>query len=104
MSYPGRDFDPLDVTEIVVLSFDFTKVVQVGEAITSQAWTCEVIEGADASADARLIGSSLLSDAIVSHQFGALVAGVKYRIVAAVDTNIGNRYVLWSHIEGVQPH
>lgn len=103
MSYPGRDFDPLDVTEIVILSFDFAKIVEDGEVLLDPVWQCVAIEGVDASANSRLIGGPSLAGTVTSQQFGTLVAGVKYRVQAAVDTSLGNHYVLWSHIEGTAP-
>jgi hypothetical protein len=103
MAFPGFDFDPLDVNEVTILSFDFAKDLEIGETITTSAWSCTVATGTDATPTARLIGASDVSTTIVSHQFGTLIASVTYLLQASITTSLSNHYVLWSHIQGIQP-
>jgi len=101
--YVGRDFDPIDDEEIVTVGFDFTNEMLSGETLSSPAWRCEVVTGTDPAPGGRLAGGPSLAGTITTQRFSEPVAGVKYRLVAEVDTNLGNHYLLWSHIEGTAP-
>lgn len=105
--YVGRDFDPTDATNLAVenevYTLDFKNDLVTGETISSAAWTCFVVTGTDPTPAARLSGAATVSGSMTSQRFTGFLPGVKYRLLAAVLTNLGNTKSLWSHVAARAP-
>jgi hypothetical protein len=102
----GNDFSPVVPDEIVTGTFDFGRWLPTGVTITSVvSVACEVYTGADGVASARLIGAPAIGPspltgapgAAVLQQWGGMLAGVVYRLVAEINTSDNQRFVLYGH-------
>lgn len=97
--YANTDFDPIDVNERPVLTFDFGKYpLATGETIGTPVWTCSVADGTDATPTARLIGAATVAGTQTLQQVGTMLAGVKYRLDAQVTTSLGQILNLFSFV------
>jgi len=99
--YVGRDFDPSDVGESEVYSFDFVKDLATGETIASSEWFCAVAEDSDAddaAAQDHVALDASNAGTVTSQRITGLVDGVKYVLQAKVVTSLGNTKSLWSHV------
>ena len=101
--YIGRDFDPGDVGENDVYTFDFVNNLNVGETLSSATWTCAAVTGADAAASTRLYGSASCSGTQTSQRVYSLLPGVRYRLQALATTSLGNTKSLWAHVTCANP-
>lgn len=102
----GNDFSVIDNTEIVTGTFDMGPWLQFGQAIASvESVTCAVNYGTDADAATRLVGAPSIgpspftgtADAAVLQQWGNMLPGVTYLLVATVLLNDGQQLTLWAH-------
>lgn len=100
--YAGADFDPIDVNEKPVLTFDFAKYpLATGEVVSSVVWSCTVADFAtatDATPAARLLTGPTILGAQTLYQVGTMVAGVKYRMAAQATTSLGQILNLFSFV------
>jgi hypothetical protein len=88
--YAGSDFDPIDVNERPVLTFNFGAYpLATGETLTAVVWSCTVADGTDATPASRLIGSASINGLLTLQQVGTMLAGVKYRLAAQATTSLG---------------
>ena len=94
---PGR-FSTLDASETKVRSFDFTNMLtQPGETILGAAsWSIAVLNGLDATANSRLLGSSSVAGNVTSQMIGGCVANVEYILTATVNTTAGQKLTLFA--------
>src|ERR1700676_2325359 len=84
-----RDFSPIYPTEQVVLSFDFSPALAIGETLVTQTVLITLVAGVDATPSSRLIGLPSISGSVVMQAIGTLQAGATYDIVATVVTSTG---------------
>lgn len=103
MAFTGSDFDPMDAGESGMLGFDFVNDLASGETISNATWTCEAVEGTDAQAATRLVGSPQNTGTLTKQRVAGLVAGVRYLLQATVTTSAGNTLSLWSRVLCVNP-
>jgi hypothetical protein len=98
--YAGTDFDPIDVNERPVLTFDFAKYpLASGEVVSSVIWSCTVADfstATDASPATRLLTGPTINGTQTLYQVGTMVAGVKYRLAAQATTSLGQILNLFS--------
>jgi len=94
--YVGKNFSSAAVGESEVYGFNFVNDLPAGEVVSSSAWTCEAVEGTDASASSRLSGSPAVvanddgNNTIAAHRVLGLLAGVTYRLRCLATTDSGN--------------
>jgi hypothetical protein len=83
------DFPPVSPTEQVVLGFDFSPDLAVGELLIlgSTSVSIAVVSGVDATPSSRLIGTSSISGSFALQAIGGLQSGAIYNIVATVATS-----------------
>lgn len=91
----NANFDPVDPGEDEVFAFDFFSAIG-NYPIESAVWGLETAEGADPSPTDRLLGSSIVSGAVVTHRMGGFVAGTTYRVTVTVTTSSGSSFTLWT--------
>lgn len=90
MPRAARDFSPIFPTEQVVLSFDFSPALAVGETLTSaQSVAVALVSGIDATPASRLIGGSAITGSFVTQMVGTLQPGAVYDFIATVTTSTG---------------
>lgn len=97
--YAGRDFHPADPGESEIYTFDFVNDVLSGETLSNATWTCEAIEGTDASASSRLSGAPSNTGTKSSHRVANLQEGVKYRLRCVAVTSAGNTVSLFANVK-----
>lgn len=81
-------FDPKRQSDTVILPFDFSPYLGVGETISSPVITASVWSGVDASPSSILSGSTTTSGSIVTTRVLAGVTGVIYVVKCTVNTSL----------------
>ena len=79
------DAKPTGVTK--TLTFDFSNELAAGETISTQAVTCTVYSGVDASPSSVINGAAALVGSTVTQSVKAGTAGVIYYLVCTVTTS-----------------
>ncbi len=69
-----------------------------GEVISSSVWTCIVLEGADSTPSARLIGSSVIYGSISMQRAGTFIASTKYLLIATIGTTFGQTLSIYQEV------
>lgn len=101
--YAGRDFDPSDVGENEVYTFDFVNDLASNESLQSATWTCAAVLGVDASASSRISGLATAAGSLTSQRVTGLLPGVRYRLQALGVTNLSNTVSLYAHVNCANP-
>ena len=83
------DFTPKDPDEKELFTFNFTKVLQSGETISTAQVFASVKRGSDASPQLIVSGSAIISGARVAQLIINGVLGVTYRLVCRITTSLG---------------
>jgi hypothetical protein len=101
MARAAEDFSAIYPTEQVTLGMDFTKALAIfapGEAISSPVVSIVLVEGTDATPNARLIGIPAISGNYVLQTVGTCQAGAVYDIIATVQTSGFQTLTLNNHL------
>ena len=101
--FVGRDFDPSDVGEDEVYSFNFVNDLNASESLATAVWTCTAVTGVDASAATRVNGGATVSGQTTSQRITGLLPGVRYRLLATAVTLQSNTVSLWAHVTCANP-
>jgi hypothetical protein len=83
------NFSPIDPTEQIDLTFDFSAALGPGETISTTHWTMGVESGTDAAASTRLVGTPTTDGYRSTCRVGTCQAGVSYQPRAEVTTSFG---------------
>jgi hypothetical protein len=90
------DLTPITAGERLFVTFDFAPDLASGETlITVDPVVCSVVLGADADADARIIGnasiaispSTRVADCAVRQLIGDMIAGARYKLLCTAETS-----------------
>ena len=92
-----RDFPVEVVGDVINMAFDATAVLGAGETILTVTWACAAVVGTDPAAADRITGNPTIAGPVVIQKVAAGVAGVTYRLSAALTTSAGQVMTLWSH-------
>ena len=99
MPRAARDFSPIYPTEQVVISFEFTAALGVGEVLTgSPTVSALLVSGTDAAPASRLIGSPSIAGNFVLQMIGTCQGGAVYDFIATVATSAGQDLTLNAHL------
>jgi hypothetical protein len=102
--YVGQDFDPSDVGEDELYTFDFVNDVACGETIVTATWSCAAVDGQDPDAASRVVGPASWLGTETTQRVAGMLAGVRYRLLASAFTTFGNTKHLWSHVTSGNPN
>jgi hypothetical protein len=93
---PKIVFPTKDVTEIIILQFDFSSYLLAGDVIASAVVTCTVYSGVDSNPQAVTAGffPQIRSNNIVENGVQEGVAGVIYTISCVVTCTNQNQHTL----------
>lgn len=91
---PADTWLPIDIGESDYVAFDFAEVLDDAESISTVELSCEVVDGVDATASARLVGDAAVSGSVVRQTVATAVEGVEYLIRCAATTSVGRVLVL----------
>jgi hypothetical protein len=73
-----------------VYGFDFTRLLEAGETITSAAFAATVVAGTDPTPGAIVVGSADVAGPVCRQRLAGGLAGVLYRVTTTVSTSAGN--------------
>lgn len=74
---------------ILLITFDFTSDLAVGETISSQSVTASVWSGTDSLPSDIISGAATVSGAIVTQKIDGGVTGVIYELLCTATTSLG---------------
>lgn len=87
--------DPKDPAEIIVVSFDFTLAMLVGETISpSPSVTASSVSGSDTSPSSIVSGSPLVTGSVVSQQIVNGIDGSTYKLRCLATLSSGRKLAL----------
>lgn len=101
--YVGNDFSPVDTGEAPDLAFNFVNDLNPGENIVSVEWEIATLEGQDANPASHFVDVPSVSGTIVAQRVTNFTVEARYRILARVTTDRGNKLSLWSHFNTFNP-
>lgn len=87
-------FSPKATDEVVWLSWDFSRILNTGETISSADVTASVVRGVDASPGDILDGPESIESDKVSQKVTGGIAGVIYNLRCVVTTSNGQTFGL----------
>jgi hypothetical protein len=96
--FAGRDYSPSDLGEAETYGLDFSSDLAAGETIVSAAWTCAVLTGVDPDPQSHVQGAGSINGTVAYQFFSGFLAGVTYRLLVTVTTNLGEIKILYSHV------
>lgn len=100
---PAEVWLPLDVDEQDYVKANFEDLLDTGETVASvYDVTCQAIEGTDADASSRLIGSAVLDSPEVAQLMGGVVDGVTYLVRILATTSNGRRLLIAATVDGTR--
>jgi hypothetical protein len=91
---PAEAWLPVDVDELEYLPADFEDKLVTGETLVSVTATLEAIDGVDASASSRLVGSVEITGTAVRQFVQGVLEDVTYLLRFTATTNDGGRVVV----------
>jgi hypothetical protein len=106
----GNEFSPVDPSETVTITWDFSPWLGSGVTLTSPVTTsCTLRSGVDPSPSSRLLATpsivasplSKLASQAVQQQVSTMQAGAAYILTAVAATSDGQTLELWAHIKCV---
>lgn len=103
MPYTGTDWANSDPTMVRPYTYDFTNRLPSGDTIVSVTWTLEVFPvplyaGSDPSPASKLSTPSFSGTTATIWAGPGLVAGVRYRLTAFIQSEMGISDDLFSYI------
>lgn len=101
--YCGNDFSPVDISETIDLGFDFVNDIVEGENLLSVEWVITTLEGVDLTPEAHFVDVPSVSGTIVAQRLTGFTVEARYRLLARVTTDRGNKLSLWSHFNTYNP-
>ena len=93
------DFSPVDPTERIPLSLDFSAQIPAGDSLASATATVAAYLGTDANAAALAYGAADVSGSVVTQWVGpGWLPGVVYRLTITATTTLGATISIYAHI------
>lgn len=89
------DFDAVDPDESEVFAVDFSRYVGT-MPIDYALWSVETVFGDDQLPNEKVLGTTSISGAVVSHRMGNFIAGCIYKVTCTAMTPTGDGYSVWS--------
>ena len=94
-----HDFSPIYPTEQVVISFDFSPALAIGEVLTGvPAVSALLVSGTDVAPSSRLIGSPSIAGNFVLQEIGTCQGGSLYNFISTVATSAGQVLIVNAHL------
>lgn len=101
--YVGNDFSPVDIGEKIDLAFDFVNDVVEGENLLTVVWEIATLEGVDQNPETHFVDIPSVSGTVAAQRLTDFTVEARYRILARVTTDRGNKLSLWSHFNTYFP-
>ena len=87
------ELDAKRQTETVLVAFDFTSFLNLGETVSTQVTTSSVWSGTDSSPAAMISGASSNASGVISQLITGGLAGVLYLLSCTITTSLGQTLV-----------